>query len=140
MKKLLIKYKPQLYYMLFGTFTTVIDVGIYQLCYLFLGIPNVLSNVIAWFVSVAFSFVTNKIWVYGSRSMRAKTLLKEAFAYYTGRGISLIVGTAIMVVGVDFFGLNSWMMKIVSDIFVVIINYGFGFYVFKKLEENMKED
>ncbi len=139
MKNLIIKYKSQLYYMLFGMITTVIDVGIYQLCFLSFGIPNVLSNVISWFISVAFSFITNKIWVYGSRSMKIKTLIREGFAYYTGRGVSLIAGTAIMVVGVDFMGLNSWLMKIVSDIFVVIINYGFGFFVFKRLEENMKD-
>ncbi len=139
MKKLLIKYKSQLYYMLFGVFTTIIDLAVYQLCFLQLGIPNVLSNVIAWFISVAFSFITNKIWVYGSKSMRAKTLLKEGFAYYTGRGISLIAGTAIMVIGVDFMGLNSWIMKIISDVFVIIINYGFGFFVFKRLEESIEE-
>ena len=140
MKELLVKYKTQLYYVLFGTGTTIIDIGIYQLCYLIFGIPNIFSNIIAWFVSVAFSFITNKIWVYGSRSMRIKTLLTEGVAYYTGRGVSLIAGTAIMVIGVDFMGLNSWLMKIISDVFVVIINYGFGFYVFKKLEENMQED
>lgn len=140
MKKLLIKYKQQLYYMLFGTITTIIDIGIYQLCFQIFDIPNALSNIISWFVSVAFSFITNKIWVYGSRSMEIKTILREGFAYYTGRGVSLIAGTAIMVVGVDFLNLNSWLMKFVSDIFVVIINYGFGFFVFKRLEENMKED
>ncbi len=139
MKKLMIKYKPQLYYMLFGIFTTIIDIGVYQLCFLSLGIPNILSNTIAWFISVAFSFITNKIWVYGSRSMRAKTIIKEGFAYYTGRGVSLIAGTAIMVVCIDFMKLNSWIVKIVSNIFVVIINYGFGFFVFKRLEENMKD-
>lgn len=140
MKKLLIKYKAQLYYMLFGTITTIIDVGVYQLCFALIGIPNVLSNIIAWFLSVAFSFITNKIWVYGSRSMAIKLVMKEAFAYYTGRGVSLIAGTAIVVFGVDFMGWNSFFTKIVSDIFVTIINYGFGFFVFKRLEESIEEN
>ena len=140
MKKLLIKYKAQLLYMFFGTFTTIIDIGVYQLCFLTLSVPNVISNVIAWVFSVAFSFITNKIWVYGSKSMKAKTLLKEGFAYFTGRGISLIVGTAMMVFGVDIMQWNSFTMKIVSNIVIIIINYGFGFFVFKRLEEGIQED
>ena len=32
MKNLIIKYKPQLYYMLFGVITTVIDVALFMLC------------------------------------------------------------------------------------------------------------
>ena len=140
MKKLLIKYKSQLLYMFFGFFTMVIDVGVYQLCFSTLYVPNVLSNLISWLFSVAFSFITNKIWVYGSRSMEAKTLLKEGFAYFTGRGISLVVGTAIMVFGVDIMAWNSFIMKLVSTAIIIIINYGFGFFVFKKLEEGINED
>lgn len=139
MKNLLIKYKPQLYYMLFGTFTTIIDIGVYQLCFLKMDIPNVVSNIVAWFLSVAFSFITNKIWVYESRSMKVNVLLREALAYYAGRGLSLIGGTAIMVFGVDFMKWNSFIMKLISDIFVVIINYGFGFYIFKKVEERINK-
>ena len=140
MKKLVAKYKPQLFYALFGTISTVIDIGIYQLCFSVFGIANVLSNIIAWFVYVAFSFITNKIWVYGSRSMNPKVLLKEGFAYYTGRGISLIFGTLIMIFGVDFMHWDSFVTKLVSDVFVTIINYGFGFLVFKRLEENLNEE
>ena len=139
MKNLLIKYKAQLYYMLFGTITTIIDIGVYQLCFLEIGIPNVLSNIIAWFLSVAFSFITNKIWVYESRSMKMNVLLREALAYYAGRGLSLIGGTAIMIFGVDFMNWNSFIMKLIPDVFVVIINYGFGFYIFKKVEERINK-
>ncbi len=140
MKKLIIKYKPQLYYALFGTITTIIDVLLCMLCLEYIGMPTIPSNIIAWVVSVTFSFLTNKFWVYGSRSMKADTLIKEGIAYYTGRGISLIAGTAIMYVGVDLMNLGSLLMKIVSDIVVTIINYGFGFFVFKRLEENMEEN
>lgn len=138
MKRLLIRYKSQLLYALFGTITTIIDIAVYQLCFESLGIPNIPSNVIAWVLSVAFSFVTNKIWVYGSRSIRAKTIIKEFLAYYTGRGISLVAGTAIMVVGVDIFKWDSLVTKLISNIFVVIINYAFGFIVFKKIEEYVR--
>lgn len=139
MKKLLMKYKPQLFYTLFGTISTVIDISIYQLCFIVLEIPNTVSNVIAWFVYVAFSFITNKIWVYESRSMKLRTLLKEGAAYYAGRFVSLVFGTVILIVGVDLLDWNSLFTKLVSDIVVMIINYGFGFLVFKQIEKTINE-
>lgn len=139
MKKLLMKYKPQLFYTLFGTISTVIDISIYQLCFIVLEIPNTVSNVIAWFVYVAFSFITNKIWVYESRSMKLRTLLKEGAAYYAGRFVSLVFGTVILIVGVDLLDWNSLFTKLVSDIAVMIINYGFGFLVFKQIEKTINE-
>ncbi len=135
MKKLLIKYKQQLFYTLFGTISTIIDIGVYQLCFLVLDIPNVVSNIIAWFVYVTFSFITNKIWVYESRSMKPAILLREGVAYYIGRGVSLIFGTAIMIFGVDFMRWDSFVTKLISDVVVTIINYGFGFFVFKRIGE-----
>ena len=65
--------------------------------------------------------------------------MKEAFAYFTGRGVSYIVGFAITYVGINIMEWSEFLMKIVSDIVVIIINYGFGFLVFKRLEENMEE-
>ena len=51
----------------------------------------------------------------------------------------LIFGTLIMIFGVDFMKWDSFVTKLVSDVFVTIINYGFGFLVFKRLEENLNE-
>ncbi len=139
MKRLLIKYKPQLFYMLFGGITTAIDIALCMLCLHYFEMGTVLSNLIAWFVSVAFSFITNKLWVYGSRSMRARTLIKEFIAYYVGRGLSLIAGTIVMVIGVDLLRCNSFVTKLISDIVVTIMNYFFGFFVFKKVAQHVND-
>ncbi len=136
MKNLLIKYKPQLYYVLFGTITTIIDVGLYWLLCSVFDMPTILSYSIAWFISVAFSFITNKIWVYGSRSMRFKVLLKEGLAYYSGRAISYVAGYIVILLCEMLTGMGELFQKIISDIVVTIINYGFGFFVFKRLEED----
>ncbi|MBE7012147.1 MAG: GtrA family protein [Ruminococcaceae bacterium] len=130
MKKIMIKYKPQILYMLIGIVSTIVDYGTYQLCYHVYNIPNMTSNAIAWVAYVTFSFIPNKIWVYRSRSMKPKLLLREGVAYYLGRGISLIFGTAIMWYGVDYMKWNTQITKGISEIFVVIINYILGFIGF----------
>ena len=125
--------------MLFGGITTAIDIALCMLCLHYFEMGTVLSNLIAWFVSVAFSFITNKLWVYGSRSMRARTLIKEFIAYYVGRGLSLIAGTIVMVIGVDLLRCNSFVTKLISDIVVTIMNYFFGFFVFKKVAQHVND-
>jgi len=62
--------------------------------------------------------------------MKPKLLLREGVAYYLGRGISLIFGTAIMWYGVDYMKWNTQITKGISEIFVVIINYILGFIGF----------
>ncbi len=138
-KRLALKYKPQLYYMLFGTITGIIDVVMYQLCFVFWHIGNVLSYTIAWFLSVAFSFVTNKIWVYGSRSRRLRTVVNEILAYFLGRAFSFVVGVIIIWYGVSVMKWNSLAVKLASEVIVIAMNYGFGFMVFQKIEEHIEE-
>lgn len=130
MKKIMLKYKCQILYMLIGTMSTVVDYGTYWLCYSIYGIPNLLSNVIAWIAYVSLSFFPNKIWVYRSRSMKMRLVAREAVAYYMGRGVSLFFGSAIMWLGVDYMHCNSQITKIISEVFVVIINYILGFIGF----------
>ena len=71
--------------------------------------------------------------------MRARTLIKEFLAYYVGRGLSLIAGTVVMVIGVDLLKWNSLITKLISDIVVTIINYFFGFFVFQKVAQHVND-
>ena len=76
-KELVKKYKFIILYGIFGVLTTVINIGVYGLLYSVLGVSNVLSNVVAWIVSVLFAFITNKLWVFESKSFDFNLLIKE---------------------------------------------------------------
>ena len=69
LKKLCIKHKAIIKYGIFGALTTIINIVTYVVCYTYLGISNVVSNVIAWIIACSFAFITNKIWVFESKSM-----------------------------------------------------------------------
>ena len=110
-------------YLFFGGLTTVVNYVVYLPCYNWLGLSSVLSNIIAWAVSVAFAFLPNKPWVFNSHDWSAKTVLPELTKFVTCRLGSGALETGILAVTVDFLGWNGNWMKLLVSILVVILNY-----------------
>lgn len=127
------KYKEIILYIFFGGITTFINIVSYYLFYNILNVSNVISNIIAWFLSVIFAFVTNKIWVFNSKSWKIKTTIKELVSFISVRLLTGVFDTVVMYLGVDVFKFNSLIMKIVSNLIVLISNYiGSKLFIFKK--------
>ena len=132
-QSMFIKYKHIIYYLIFGLITTVVNIGTYWLCYDVMHIPNLISNFIAWITAVIVSFVTSKIWVFGSKSWEASIVISEAAKFFGARVATFFIDELIMGVGVDLLHFNGLVMKVVSGIVVVILNYVFSrIWVFRK--------
>lgn len=135
-KALALKYKEQILYVFFGGLTTLINWGAYALCYNVLGVSNVPSVIIAWILGVEFAFVTNKIWVFESRSFDTKTVLRELWTFVAARLVTGLLDLGIMYLAVDVLGGNGNVWKLISNVIVIILNYVFSkLIVFKKQEK-----
>lgn len=122
-KELLMKYKAMILYGIFGVLTTIINIVAYTVCYNQMGISNVASNIIAWILAVLVAFVTNKIWVFESKSMEAKVLCHELISFFGCRIATGALDLAIMYVTVDRLSFNSTLMKCISNVIVIVSNY-----------------
>lgn len=132
-KELIIKYKFIILYGIFGVLTTVINIGVYGVLYSGLGVSNVISNVIAWVISVLFAFITNKLWVFESKSFNFKLFVKELGSFTVCRVATGVLDLGIMFVGVDLLKGPAIILKITSNIIVIILNYVMSkIFVFKK--------
>lgn len=135
-KELVKKYWDILSYLFFGVLTTAVNYLVYLPCYNLLGLSATLSNVIAWAVSVAFAFVTNKPFVFKSHDWSRKAVVPELTKFVGTRLGSGLLETAIIFVTVDLLKLNGNIMKLLVSVFVVIINYvGSKLLVFRKKEK-----
>lgn len=123
MKKLILKYKKEILYLVFGGFTTLVNIIFYYLFFNLLCISNALSTALAWFVSVLFAYITNRVWVFESKASSAKAVFFEVTAFFACRVITGITDIAIMVFAVDIMLWNSLLWKITSNVFVIILNY-----------------
>ena len=124
-KDLYLKYKEIINYLIFGVLTTVISLVTYYICvYTFLdpeeAVQLQIANVIAWIFGVAFAYVTNRKFVFESKE---KNKLKEASKFVTSRIATLLMDMAIMFIGVTLLKLNDKIIKLVSQVVVIVANY-----------------
>ena len=110
-------------YVFFGTLTFFVNVIVYFIFEDLLGVNYIISNIFAWFFSVLFAYVTNRIWVFESKSTK---IAKEMALFFGGRIFSGAVDTGLMYLFIDILTIGDLISKIVVQIIVVILNYVFS--------------
>lgn len=132
-KELFIKNKEVILYVFFGGCTTVVNYIIHFTCELGLGLHYDIATIISWIVAVLFAYITNKLWVFESKSTEVKTLIKEILSFFGARVVTLIMELIVMTVGVEVLGINSIFVKLFGQVLVIIANYFFSkLFIFKK--------
>lgn len=129
MEKFYKKYKEQILYLAFGVIVTLVNWAVYALLVAVSNIGITLSNLVAWVAAVVTAFITNKLFVFESKSTGKKAVLKEATAFLLSRistGIFEVVAPSILfLIGLDgmLFGIDGFYAKLIVSIIVVILNY-----------------
>lgn len=133
MMNLIKKYWDIISYLFFGVLTTVVNYLVYLPCYNLLGLSSALSNAIAWVVAVAFAYLTNKPFVFKSHDWSMAVVLPELAKFVACRIGSGLLETGILFVFVDYLGYDGNILKIITSVLVVILNYiGSKLLVFTK--------
>ena len=175
-KKLFDKYREIIMYLIFGFATTVIAFLSYFIFEMviptisFWGITiehTTTANVLSWICAVLFAYITNKIWVFESKSWKPSVISKELMLFLSSRiatgfvewfGLPLIlkIGESCASNGADgffakifiwlsqpLFGSEGLIAKIAVSVIVVILNYIFSkllIFKRKKTIENKTAD
>lgn len=121
-KELLVKYRELILYLVFGVLTTVVNYVSY-LIFAPLFETTTIPTVIAWVLSVVFAYFTNRVWVFQSHAKGAAALFREVLSFFGARLLSGVIDVGIMWVFADRMGLNDKIVKLASNVFVVIFNY-----------------
>ncbi|MBQ4272840.1 MAG: GtrA family protein [Clostridia bacterium] len=130
--KLYHTYKEAIDYLFWGGMTTVVSWGSYSLFVLLLqGLDSVVfwANVLSWVCAVLFAFITNKLWVFQSKSWAANILFPELTKFLSSRvatGIfEMIAVPALVAIGLNqtILGIDGMVSKILVSVVVVILNY-----------------
>ena len=142
-KRLYVKNHEVLSYGFFGVLTTVINYVVYIVLVKLLGIHYIIGNIIAWVAAVSFAFVTNKFYVFRSKSKTWSIVIKEFYKFVFARIATGVMETVLLWIFVDCMHLSDLIMKIITNILVIIGNFVLNkFLVFKKKyigKENVKE-
>ena len=148
------KYKELVTYIIFGILTTFVNFFAFWLFTKIFGEELYLvNNAVAWVVGVVFAYVTNKLFVFESKSWNLKLVTKEAAGFLGARIFSFLVeeGGMLLFISVLGFGTKSltllgititgqFIVKILLAVIVVVLNYGFSkFFIFRKQEAESRK-
>ena len=134
-KMLYKKYKEVINYLIFGVLTTVISLLVYYLAvFTFLNPEDAfqlqIANIISWIAGVIFAYFTNRKYVFKSKE---KNQLKEASEFVLARVVTLVIDMVVMWLGVTVLHFNDKIIKLISQVLVIVLNYVFSkLFVFKK--------
>lgn len=142
MKNLVVKYREIISYVFWGGMTTLVSwltygifVAIIHISYdlkflsLHMSADILLSNLLSWVCAISFAFVTNKMWVFCSKSWKKSVVWPELYRFVSARiatGIIEIIAVPVLVaIGLNatIFGIEGAMSKIIVSIVVIVLNY-----------------
>lgn len=126
------EHKEGMRYLVFGVLTTIVNIVVSAVTYylVFARLPEEikvnLSTVIAIIAAWIFAYVTNKLYVFDSKTNTKKELIKEIISFISCRGVTAIVEIVLMNVLVTVLQFNYMLMKIIVNIIIIILNFVFS--------------
>ena len=138
------RHKQIIRYLIFGVLTTVVSLGLYALCTMTFLNPQdstqlAAANIISWIGSVTFAYITNRKYVFESKSSQK---LREAASFFLSRISTLLIDMACMHIFVQWIRMDDKIAKLIVQVILVITNYVLSrFLVFRqKAPESGKTD
>ena len=88
------------------------------------------ANILSWIIAVAFAYIANRKVVFKSKNKNVKG---EVSKFLGARIVTLLIDMLFMWLTVSVLHLNDKIMKIVSNVIIIILNYIFSkLFVFVK--------
>lgn len=132
----LISYE-MLSYIFFGIGTSIVDYAVF-FGITSIGCDELISNVISTFCAAIFAYITNKRWVFKSKTHGFIDVLQEFIKFANIRFVTLIMTEIILLIS-KLIGGNPYVAKVVAMVLTVILNYIFSkLFIFNKRKGTQK--
>ena len=119
-------------YLVFGALSTIVNIAVYSIfsAILLKGLSNEtlkvnISEIVAFIAAVLFAYITNKLYVFNSKTNGIKELAREIGSFLGCRIFTEIISILMMNAAV-WLSINDILMKVISNIVVIILNFVFS--------------
>lgn len=107
-------------YVFFAIITSFLNVVVYLIFYNFIIENIIISNIIAYIVSITSSFIINKKVVFKNEN---QNILKQLVFYLLVKLISFSIDSLVLVVSIKYIGLSNFLSKLIANASTTISNY-----------------
>lgn len=121
------EYKEIIMYLIIGVLTTVFSWIVYAVFVTVM--PMAVANALSWFVTVLFAYITNKMFVFDSKSWEWRLVVRESISFFGARGATgvfeVVAQPAFYAIGLDqsWLGVEGMAAKILTSAVVMVLNY-----------------
>lgn len=127
------KHEEGMNYLFWGGVAFVLSMVLFHIFANIMHLYEQIANILSWIICVIFTYVTNKIFVFKSRTKGLKRILKEFKDFVVARILTLVMENIILFVMIDLMTINNMIAKLVGQFVVIVSNYIFSkLWIFKK--------
>lgn len=105
-------------YSFWGTLAAIVNIVVFNIIHLY-NDNVVFDNLVAWFVSVVFCYITNALFVFENEKMS----LKQFNEFALGRISTFIVETIILFIFIRKLMIKPFYSKVITNIVIGVLNY-----------------
>ncbi len=119
--------KQAIRFLLVGCFSTIISYSTFLIFLHIFSLHYLVANVAGFISSIGFSYYCNQRWTFDSKGSKHFT---KYISFYLG---SLVLGSILLRIFVEFFGLIPEIANLLAIVITTCVNFlGIKFLVFKK--------
>jgi putative flippase GtrA len=117
--------KQAIRFLLVGSCSTIISYSIFLIFLRIFGLHYLIANVAGFISSIGFSYYCNQRWTFDSKGSKS---FKKYISFYLG---SLVLGSILLRIFVEFFGLIPEIANLLAILVITCVNFlGIKFLVF----------
>lgn len=127
-------------YLFWGGVAFLLSIILFHIFANMMNLYEQIANTLSWIICVIFTYLTNRFFVFKSKTRGLKRVTKEFTDFVTARIITLVMENAILFVMIDLLTIHNMIAKLVGQFVVIVSNYILSrLWIFKKEKKDESE-
>lgn len=127
------RYQEGIDYLFWGGVAFVLSMVLFYIFANMMMIEEQIANVITWIICVIFTYLTNRTFVFKSKTTGAKAITKEFTEFTSARLATLVLENAVLFICIDLLLWHNMIAKLLGQFLVIVSNYVLSkLWIFKK--------
>lgn len=130
------KYQEGIDYLFWGGVAFVLSMVLFYIFANMMMIEEQIANIITWVICVIFTYITNRTFVFKSKTKGMKAITKEFAEFTTARLATLVLENVVLFICIDLLVWHNMIAKLIGQFLVIVSNYVLSkLWIFKKKEK-----
>jgi putative flippase GtrA len=130
------KYQEGIDYLFWGGVAFVLSMVLFYIFANVMMIEEQIANVITWIICVIFTYFTNRIFVFKSKTSGTKAIIKEFTEFTSARLATLVLENVVLFICIDLLLWHNMIAKLIGQFLVIVSNYVLSkLWIFKKKDK-----